>query len=474
MALRCLTKRYKEFEEDYNTIACYPVAGDLFHGRAMIIGPPDSPYENGTFWLDMKFPQDYPFKPPKVKFITRIYHCNINSKGGICLDILRDNHSPALTIVRVLLEIQRMLSDPIPEDPLEPDIAKLCIRNRKEYDKNAREYTAKYAHAKGTPSAPTIENIRFKYYHKLQTVECVMNIKHPQFHDEYEEYFKHTQLKIIADVDGVWGYIPAFEAKNVFKFDETECIIKFNTALDFGSWRQYKAEISFDTPDITQIISGVICRENAELYVNILSKEEYLVFISGYLRSLMQNDDDNVVPMDIVSVCYEFYYRFMIVYHFDGEYKQFICLNDDEIKKYQKMKRSQLKKELHNVLNIDMDKWGPFANARIGVDEEKSTLKTWPMIIEGEYRMRGWKGHFIASWKDSVATIHLRYGEVTYDKVIAAINARYHIMLKCKITIHLSDDNGKERELKTDDDVIRFLVADQYGQQDITCFVRRK
>lgn len=58
----------------------------------------DSPYSGGVFFLDIHFPTDYPFKPPKVNFTTRIYHPNINSNGSICLDILRDQWSPALTI----------------------------------------------------------------------------------------------------------------------------------------------------------------------------------------------------------------------------------------------------------------------------------------------------------------------------------------------------------------------------------------
>src|SRR5437660_406756 len=58
----------------------------------------DSPYASGVFFLAIHFPTDYPFKPPKVNFTTRIYHPNINSNGSICLDILRDQWSPALTI----------------------------------------------------------------------------------------------------------------------------------------------------------------------------------------------------------------------------------------------------------------------------------------------------------------------------------------------------------------------------------------
>ena len=78
-----------------------PVDGDIFHWRGKILGPPDSPYSGGTFFLDINFPVDYPFKPPKITFITKIYHCNIDSCGHICLDILKDQWSPALTVAKV-------------------------------------------------------------------------------------------------------------------------------------------------------------------------------------------------------------------------------------------------------------------------------------------------------------------------------------------------------------------------------------
>jgi len=75
------------------------------------LGPPGSVYEGGVFFLDIHFSPEYPFKPPKVTFRTRIYHCNINSQGVICLDILKDNWSPALTVSKVLLSVCSLLTD---------------------------------------------------------------------------------------------------------------------------------------------------------------------------------------------------------------------------------------------------------------------------------------------------------------------------------------------------------------------------
>uniref|UniRef100_A0A8C4XPM0 Ubiquitin conjugating enzyme E2 D2 n=1 Tax=Falco tinnunculus TaxID=100819 RepID=A0A8C4XPM0_FALTI len=122
-----------------------PVGDDMFHWQATIMGPNDSPYQGGVFFLTIHFPTDYPFKPPKVAFTTRIYHPNINSNGSICLDILRSQWSPALTISKVLLSICSLLCDPNPDDPLVPEIARIYKTDREKYNRIAREWTQKYA-----------------------------------------------------------------------------------------------------------------------------------------------------------------------------------------------------------------------------------------------------------------------------------------------------------------------------------------
>ena len=119
----------------------------VYNWQATIMGPPDSPYAGGVFFLNIRFPPDYPFKPPKVSFTanTRIYHPNINSNGNICLDILKDQWSPALTISKVLLSVCSLLTDPNPDDPLVPEIAQLYKTDRTRYEATAREWTRKYA-----------------------------------------------------------------------------------------------------------------------------------------------------------------------------------------------------------------------------------------------------------------------------------------------------------------------------------------
>lgn len=122
-----------------------PKGDNLYEWNSTILGPPGSVYEGGVFFLDIHFPSDYPFKPPKVTFRTRIYHCNVNSQGVICLDILKDNWSPALTISKVLLSVCSLLTDCNPADPLVGSIATHFLSNREDHDKQAREWTQRYA-----------------------------------------------------------------------------------------------------------------------------------------------------------------------------------------------------------------------------------------------------------------------------------------------------------------------------------------
>ena len=109
------------------------------------MGPDESPYSGGVYFLNIHFPTDYPFKPPKITFTTRIYHPNINSNGSICLDILKDQWSPALTVSKVLLSISSLLCDPNPDDPLVPNIAHEYKTDKVKYEASAREWTRKYA-----------------------------------------------------------------------------------------------------------------------------------------------------------------------------------------------------------------------------------------------------------------------------------------------------------------------------------------
>jgi len=146
MALKRINKELADLGRDPPAqCSAGPVSDDLFHWQATIMGPSDSPYSGGVFFLSIEFPKDYPFKPPKIQFQTRIYHPNISSSGAICLDILKSQWSPALTISKVLLSICSLLCDPNPDDPLVSEIARIFKNERNVYLDVAREWTRKYA-----------------------------------------------------------------------------------------------------------------------------------------------------------------------------------------------------------------------------------------------------------------------------------------------------------------------------------------
>ncbi len=146
-ALKRIQRELVEIQNDppVNCSAGPINSSDLFRWEGVIFGPADSPYAGGVFKLNIIFPTDYPFKSPTITFTTRIYHPNINSAGAICLDILKTQWSPALTIGKVLLSICSLLTDPNPNDPLVPEIANVYKTNRAEYDKQAKLHTLKYA-----------------------------------------------------------------------------------------------------------------------------------------------------------------------------------------------------------------------------------------------------------------------------------------------------------------------------------------
>ncbi|XP_069178754.1 ubiquitin-conjugating enzyme E2-17 kDa isoform X2 [Procambarus clarkii] len=146
MALKRINKEMKDLMRDPpGQCSAGPIDNDPFNCQATIMGPPDTPYEGGLFDLRIDFPADYPFKPPKVWFVTPIYHPNISDRGTICLDIIDKNWSPTLSISKVLLTICALLTDPNPDDPWRKDIADIYKSDRAKYEYLAREWTQKYA-----------------------------------------------------------------------------------------------------------------------------------------------------------------------------------------------------------------------------------------------------------------------------------------------------------------------------------------
>ena len=123
-----------------------PVGDDIMHWNALVMGPQDTPYSGGIFSIDIKFAAEYPFKPPTVKFITKIYHPNVNLSGGeICKDLINNNWGPTLNARYVLTTMRNLMIDPSLETPLNTEAGALYNENRNKYNKKASKITMEYA-----------------------------------------------------------------------------------------------------------------------------------------------------------------------------------------------------------------------------------------------------------------------------------------------------------------------------------------
>ena len=89
-------------------------------------GTPGTPYAGGLFRLELSIPQRYPFEPPAVRFVTPIYHPNVDTAGRICLDLLksrpRGTWKPSVSLGALLTSIQLLMAEPNPDDGLLPDV----------------------------------------------------------------------------------------------------------------------------------------------------------------------------------------------------------------------------------------------------------------------------------------------------------------------------------------------------------------
>lgn len=119
---------------------------NLMSWKATITGPSDTPYAGGVFSLEINIPPDYPFKPPSIKFLqgeTKVYHPNVSENSGdICVDILKSNWSPALTLEKTMLSIVALLQNPNADDPLNSSAASLYKSDKNGFAKKVKEYIA--------------------------------------------------------------------------------------------------------------------------------------------------------------------------------------------------------------------------------------------------------------------------------------------------------------------------------------------
>ncbi|NXQ99563.1 UBE2B enzyme, partial [Sagittarius serpentarius] len=132
-----------------------PSENNIMQWNAVIFGPEGTPFEDGklltfissviliniannkigTFKLVIEFSEEYPNKPPTVRFLSKMFHPNVYADGSICLDILQNRWSPTYDVSSILTSIQSLLDEPNPNSPANSQAAQLYQENKREYEK---------------------------------------------------------------------------------------------------------------------------------------------------------------------------------------------------------------------------------------------------------------------------------------------------------------------------------------------------
>ncbi|PVV05172.1 hypothetical protein BB560_000318 [Smittium megazygosporum] len=141
---RRLMRDFRRLQNDPpNGVNGAPCADNIMIWNAVIFGPVETPFEDGTFKLIMNFDETYPNKPPSVKFISEMFHPNVYANGELCLDILQNRWSPTYDVAAILISIRSLLHDPNPNSPANAEAAALYRENRREYTRRVRETVEK-------------------------------------------------------------------------------------------------------------------------------------------------------------------------------------------------------------------------------------------------------------------------------------------------------------------------------------------
>ncbi|KAK4437091.1 Ubiquitin-conjugating enzyme E2 2 [Sesamum alatum] len=139
-ARKRLMRDFKRLQQDPPAgISGAPQDNNIMLWNAVIFGPDDTPWDGGTFKLTLQFTEDYPNKPPTVRFVSRMFHPNIYADGSICLDILQNQWSPIYDVAAILTSIQSLLCDPNPNSPANSEAARMFSENKREYNRRVRE-----------------------------------------------------------------------------------------------------------------------------------------------------------------------------------------------------------------------------------------------------------------------------------------------------------------------------------------------
>ncbi|XP_056247640.1 uncharacterized protein LOC130178985 isoform X2 [Seriola aureovittata] len=148
-----LMEKDKRVLEELKSLHCdphpffrvFPSESDFMFWRILMQGPPDTPYGKGVFELYCQFGPDYPVKPPLVRFVTGVYHCNVNSVGRICHSIFDRSYNAHITMREIFDAVYGLLIIPEPDDPLDSVLAEEFLTNRETYEQEAKKHTEQTA-----------------------------------------------------------------------------------------------------------------------------------------------------------------------------------------------------------------------------------------------------------------------------------------------------------------------------------------
>ncbi|KAK8117021.1 uncharacterized protein PG998_005302 [Apiospora kogelbergensis] len=197
---------------------------DLTHLKASIPGPPGTPYEGGSFIVDVRIPTEYPFRPPVMKFDTKVWHPNISSQtGAICLDTLSTAWSPVLTIKSSLLSLQSLLESPEPKDPQDAEVARMVMADPDGFNSKAHEWAVSHA---GAPQNPNFSSVRPRTTMAKQEIDESRQVSNSFELRRYHGYNKELVNRFVNmgfDVDRV---VEAFQFVGIDKNNGEDYILE--------------------------------------------------------------------------------------------------------------------------------------------------------------------------------------------------------------------------------------------------------
>ncbi|CAG9464422.1 unnamed protein product [Pedinophyceae sp. YPF-701] len=130
-----MQKDMGELDLDSSTVINFVDGPDQVMHFEVVIRPPErTPYHGGRFRFDVSVPLTYPHDPPKVRCLTKVYHPNIDLEGNVCLNILREDWKPVLSVNSVIIGLQFLMSDPNPDDPLNKEAAEMMRARRSQFE----------------------------------------------------------------------------------------------------------------------------------------------------------------------------------------------------------------------------------------------------------------------------------------------------------------------------------------------------